>query len=103
MYTKIQVSYGPVLFADLRNFYLLRKQDITEGSNKIVYTYFVVGVYNSKEYDIEEDIYDKLKVKMSGNYEVVCTCGDGDGCNLCKGDNIVPIKKVGRPSKDVKS
>ncbi len=65
MYTKIQVSYGPVLFADLRNFYLLRKQDITESSGEIVYTYFVVGVYNSKEYDIEKDIYDDLKEKYN--------------------------------------
>ena len=96
MYTEIQLSYGPVLYADLKNFYLLRKQDITEGSNEIVYTYFVVGVYNSREYDVEKDVYEDLKEECKKMAQAEET-RDAKFSNL-----LVQLthKKVGRPSKD---
>jgi len=90
MYTEIQVSYGPVLFANLKDFYLIRKRDVDEKTKEYVYTYFAVGLYNGREYDLEKDVYNELKEKIS---KFCC----GNDCNPAD-----DTPKRGRPSKDAK-
>lgn len=100
MYTEIQLSYGPVMFADLKNFYLLIKQTTTGADSEKIYSYFIVGIYSGREYDVEENVYYSLKEKFDQmvqdelNREIRLS-------NALLGQ-AGKEKKVGRPSKDAK-
>lgn len=65
MYTEIQVSYGPVMFVNLKDFYLEKRKDTTGEDKDAILSYYLVGVYSGRDYDLDENIYEDLKEKYN--------------------------------------
>ena len=54
MYIEFKASYGPTLFVNIEDIYLEKRET----------TFYAIGVYNGKEYDITEETYDYIMEKF---------------------------------------